>query len=327
MRAVVLVFSLFAVAAANPIFEFCFSEIQTAPDSLERVEIHDYSGYLPLPLDLYGWQLVTSAGVCTVQTHVLLEDSTSYAVLDRTNLGPAFTLGDEHDSLVLRDGSGGYVTETGYPDAMTNSCLAPPAGMSTSLYHAWVFGPSGWEEVAGWYIDASPTFGSANDDTVGGIRGRVTDDWGLPVAGAWVNATGPTGRLAWCGTDTAGRYTFHPTGPGVYEIGAHQTGYYSGVYPESVNVGTNEWVDSINIVIVRTGIAETRATVVASGLALRGRTLLLGAPGRVAVLDLSGRPVVRSTARAISLATLPSGVYFVRLETVAGVVRRKVVLF
>ena len=143
MKAVVLIFSLFALAAANPIFESCFSEIQTAPDSLERVEVHDYSGYLPLPLDLYGWQLVTSAGVCTVQAHVLLEDSTSYAILDRTNLGPAFTLGDEHDSLVLRDAGGGYVTETGYPDAMVNSCLAPPpsrsaVGTSTRRRHsAW----------------------------------------------------------------------------------------------------------------------------------------------------------------------------------------------
>jgi hypothetical protein len=208
-----------------------------------------------------------------------------------------------------------------------NCCLAPAAGASVAFYHNWIWYYPDPIEVGSWYIDASPTFGSANDDTVGGIRGRVTDDRGLPVVGAWVNATGPTGRLASCGTDTAGRYAFHPTGPGVYELGAHQTGYYSGTYPESVSIGTNEWVDSINIVIVRTGIAEARATVVAPGLTLHGRTLLLNAPGQIAVLDLSGRPVLQSTARTVDLATLPAGIYFVRLETVAGAVRRKVVLF
>jgi hypothetical protein len=327
MRASLLcLFALCAAAAANPVMEFYFSEIQAAPDSLERLELHPINVHLPLPLDLYGWQLQTTAGLCTVQAHVTIADSTSYAVLDRTNLGPRFALGDESDSLVLFDETGDFVTDLGFP-SIWDQCLAPPPGSSVALYHTWIWRYPDPIEVSCWYIDATPTFGSANDDTDGGIRGRVVDDRGLPVVGAWTTASGPTGSLSYGYTDTAGRFEFHPTGPGTYEIGASCAGHYSGFYPDSVTVGTNEWADSINIAIVRTGIAETQATLVAHGVALRGRTLLLGAPGRVTVFDLSGRPVVRSTARAISLAALPSGIYFVRLESVAGVLNRKVVLF
>ena len=323
MKAVVLIFSLFALAAANPVFLFAFNEVQAAPDSLERVEIHPYNMFLPV--DIFGWQLQTVAGICTVQTHIVI-DSADYAVLDRTNLGPAFTLGDEHDSLVLFDAGGSYITETGYPDGMMNRCLAPPAGASAAFYHNLIWQYPDPIEVASWYIDASPTFGSANDDTVGGIRGRVVDDRGEPVIWAQVTATGAPGEI-YMETDSSGHYELHPTGPGTYWLSADRAGYEHGSFSDSVAVASNEWVDSVNIVIVRTGVAETRATIVAPGLTLRGRTLSLDAPGQVAVFDLSGRPVVRSTARTISLAALSSGVYFVRLETVAGVVRRKVVLF
>jgi hypothetical protein len=329
-RIVLPVLLICGLAAANPVYEYIFSEVQVAPDSLERVELHDYSGYLQLPLDLYGWQLATSAGVCTVQTHVLLEDSTSYAVLDRTNLGPAFTLGDQRDSLVLLDGSGGYVSETGYPDAMMNNCLAPPAGMSTSLYHVWVWQYPEPYEVVGWYVDATPTFGAANDDTIGGIRGRVVDDRGEPVYMAQVTATGPSGEF--CGwADSSGHYELHPTGPGTYWLSAARTGYERGTHDDSVTVEVNQWATGIDVVIARTGVTEERAvTPGGPAIRLQEERLVIAGSGSLTLFDQSGRLVLSSSGFGnwdLDLAVLRPGVYFVRLVNGESTLNRKIVLY
>lgn len=326
MRFTVLVLALAGAAVANPIFVLCFSEVQTAPDSLERVELHDYNGYLGLPVDLFGWQLRTDAGVCTVQTHEYLTDSTSYVVLDRANLGPNFTLGDERDSLILRDPSGGYVTEVGYPDAVMDQCLAPPPGASTAMYFRWAYQPPYWFEVYSWYVDATPTFGAPNDDTVGGVRGRVVDDRGLPVIGAYLTAAGPTGQLhGWA--DSSGCYQLHPTGPGTYELGAYYAGHNRGFYSESVAVGTNEWRDSIDIVITRTGISGGPAATPPGGISLRGRSLALG-PGAMTITDVAGRRLLAgSGGRSYDLAALRPGIYFVRLHHGASTLARKLTLY
>lgn len=326
MRHTVLVLLLAGAAFANPVFILCFSEVQTAPDSLERVELHSYNGYLPLPVDLYGWRLVTAAGVCTVQTHEYLTDSTSYVVLDRTNLGPNFTLGDERDSLVLLDNGGNYVTETGYPVAAMNQSLAPPPGASAAFHYSVIWQYPDPIEVHGWYVDATPTFGAPNDDTVGGIRGRITDDRGLGVAGAFITASGPTGRLhGWA--DSSGSYRIHPTGPGTYDLSATCAGHERGGHGDSVTVGVNEWADSIDIVIARTGIAAEPAATTPAGILLRGRDLLLG-PGRMTVTDITGRSLLAgSGGRTWNLAALPPGIYLVRLNNGTNTLARKLVLY
>jgi hypothetical protein len=331
-RIVLPVLLICGLAAANPVYEYIFSEVQVAPDSLERVELHDYSGYVQLPLDLYGWQLQTAAGICTVQTHVVLEDSTSYAVLDRTNLGPRFELNDTSDIVVLLDPGNSWFAEAGYPDHPMNCCLAPPAGMSTSLYHVWVWQYPEPYEVVSWYMDATPTFGAANDDTIGGIRGRVLNDRGVPVPSSWVCASGAGGSLTTY-TNSAGQYELHPAGPGTYGLRAWCEGHELGYYPDSVSLVANEWRDSIDIVIARTGILEDpparpRTTIIRQ----QGRSLAIGGTGEseLALFDQSGRLVLSELGFGVwdlDLAVLRPGVYFARLVNGSNTLNRKIVLY
>lgn len=319
------------LALANPVIEVYFSELQTAPDSQERIELRAINTQRPFPLDLYNWRLSTDAGVCTVNTHLILADSTSYVVLDATNLSPGLTLGDFTDSLVLFDETGTPVDAIGYPLRSTYfHCLAPPAGASAALYYSrrWVGGEPA--DYFAWYTDPSPTFAAPNDDTIGGIRGTVRDDHGLPVRTAMVTASCPAGQLtAW--TDSLGCYEFHPTGPGTFFLRAQHSTCIPGCYPESVTVAVNAWAENIDILLTRVGITTVATTSpFAPAISQHGRRLAVSGSGRLTVFDQSGRSLLTATGTGnweIDISPLRPGIYFVRLLRGRSTLCRKLVLY
>jgi hypothetical protein len=326
-RTSLFVLLICGLAAANPVVVYAFNEIQAAPDSLERVEI--YFRNFPTPVDLFGWQLQTVAGTCTVQTHVVTDTST-FAVLDRSNLGPRFTLGDSYDSLILCDPGGFAVTWLGYPTCSAGpSCPAPLPGRSTAFYYNLIQQWPDPIEVVGWYSDATPTFGAANDDTAGGIRGIITDDRGQPVTDAWVEAEGPSGTYSG-ESDFSGSFEIHPTGPGTFWVTASRSGYERGTHDDSVVVEVNQWSAGINIVMARTGVLESPlARLPAPGIHQQGRGLIVTGSGAVTVLDLTGRSVLSSLgigSSVLDLGVLRPGVYFVRLVNGGSTFSRKLVL-
>ena len=79
MRFIFIIFvSLATTVWANPVMETFFSEIQTSPDSLERLEIHHYNWFGGFPFDMSDFRLVTKAGTTYVNQGVILENENSY---------------------------------------------------------------------------------------------------------------------------------------------------------------------------------------------------------------------------------------------------------
>ncbi|MBM3323410.1 lamin tail domain-containing protein, partial [candidate division WOR-3 bacterium] len=118
---------------ANPVAEYFLSEIQVAPDSLERIEVHMYTRERPFPVDLSGWQVVTSSCTATVNDGIVLEDSNSYVVLSRENLTGPFSLPDDSGEIELWSPGGGPMDW--YEYGRYN--WAPPAGMSATTHSYW----------------------------------------------------------------------------------------------------------------------------------------------------------------------------------------------
>lgn len=326
MRAILLcLFLLCAASAANPYIETFTSEI--CPDSLDPwIEIHaapqDYE-----PVSLTGWVLTTTTSACTLDYTL---GPGEFMVVDSQSLAwgligfGTIRLNQTCDTVHL---VGPLVDEIiPYPCILSRggTLPAPPPGGSIALWNY----DDGEDQSINLYLDSTPTRGWANDD-YGTISGAIGDDSGHMVEYGGVWACGANGR-GHIGLYRATSYRVSGLPVGRYQVlgyavcNGRQRNF---VLPESVSVGYSEDVTGVDIVLSSTGVVEERATVREPGLTLRGRMLLLDVPGRITVADLAGRQVLRSTARTIDLAALPSGVYFVRLETVAGVVRRKVVLF
>lgn len=213
-RLLALLLGVVTVAAANPILASFFSEIQVAPDSLERIEINPR--VFGVPYDLSGCTLVTNAGRAVVAPGTIIYSDTQYLVLDRHNLTGPFHLGDSSDHIWLRGARGGDVWDLLYPSYYggdASSCWTPPAGMSSAL--VWTS-----DSTVAWYTDATPTFGAPNDDSAGGIYGRVFDQDSHPVSQAWAQISGPYGGAWSLPTGADGRYWFHPTGLGTFWVTA-----------------------------------------------------------------------------------------------------------
>lgn len=321
---------LAGAAAANPIVVVMYSEVRVAPDSLEAIELYPYENVV-CPMDLSGYRIVARGGTAIIDSGVMLEES-SFVVIDRSNTTGTFSLGDSCDSIEILDRSGWPigVAPLLYPGGYYyGPAFAPGPGLSAALYQRWVNrrpDPYYWYR---WYIDSTPTFGSGNDDTLGRISGRVLDDRGLPVYGAWVTMRNRHGS-DYTYTDSSGRYSIFPVGPGVYELIAQKTGHLPGVFPDSVRLGTNQQVDTVDIWLYRVGVSEESVTQDASrrtpdAAIIRGilvlRQPLVPRPAPL-FFDASGRRVRDLKTGPNDLANLAPGVYFVRF----GDASRRVVL-
>ena len=332
-RALAFLTALVAVAAANPTMQHFLSEIQAAPDSLERVELHMYLGLMPYPVDLSGCQIVTMAGAATIDSGVVLRDSNDFVVISRDNTDGTFSLGDSADTVCLVGLLGDVA-----PYVYGTDNWMPPSLMSAAIYAHWE-GVWPYEYLAhSWYLDSTPTFGVRNDDVGGGIAGRVLDRFGQPLDNCWVrlqNAHGNGGVAC----DSVGRYVMSPLGPGTYQVSARSDStHLPAYYPDSVTIAVNERRDSINMIMYPVGLAGGRSTdEPVTFLHQRGRTLVLDAdrPGvaLVSVYDNLGR--VRMTEKValvagkneLALPILQSGVYFANSRLGERTLNTKFVLY
>jgi len=234
---------------ANPVYEVIYSEVQTSPDSLERIELHPYNMYSPI--DLSGFWLRTRSGTATVNQGVVIWNESSHVVLDRSNVTGVFSLGDESDSVVLYDlrnrpvgGSLAYPSTRGTP----YDAPAPPPNTSASLYCGIDF-PEPVEYFI-WYIDSTPTFGLHNDDSIGGIYGRVFDADSHPLESVAVEAGGFHDT-----TDAQGGYCIRPLYRNSCVVRATKNGYAPGISrPVSVGVGVS--VHDVDIYLTPVGLSE-----------------------------------------------------------------------
>jgi hypothetical protein len=332
-RVVVFLTMLVAISLANPVLEIVFvEEFQTAPDSLERIELRPQLDR-EFPFELGGAQIITNAGTATIDSGVRFESETSLVVVDRSNTSGTFGLGDDSDYVRLYV-PGVYDTfRLRYPDNphwTYEGSWAPPMDACASLYSWNVYIPPYEDPVIfyTWYIDRTPTFGAGNDDYEGGIWGRVFGQDTQAISGATVRilsangvSTMQTGEEWWY---TPGCFEQRPTGPGTFTVTAEYPGYLPYTYPESIELGPNEGRE-ISIFLDPVGGTEEAADKASSvGLHQRGRTLVLTAdrPGiaLVTVYDnlgrvrLSEKVVLVTGSNEVALRGLQSGVYFARAQ-------------
>jgi hypothetical protein len=320
-------------AGANPIIPTLINEIQVAPDSFERIEVN--TRYWPGgALDFSGWRITTRAGTATIDSGVIASDTDSYVVLDRHNTTGTFSLADDYDVIVLQ-GAPYESVAVSYPGTQCNlaQCWRPPAGMSVARLTYAVTWPMP-DIIYNWYFDATPSFGAANDDTLGGIFGTVRNQNAQPLCSAGVRISGPGGGNGFM-TDAQGRYSAHPTGQGRFWVTATKGGQ-TGEYPESVAVAQNEFQDSIDIVVPYSGANEPPA--VRLKLDWRGGWLRVTAAGptqaELRTVNASGQVCGRLRATLAAgetelhpLAVLPAGVYLVQGTIGKEKVNRKVTVF
>jgi hypothetical protein len=85
-------------------------------------------------------------------------------------------------------------------------------------------------------------------ETVGSLRGSVTNDIGVPIAGAIIRAVGPMGTLSTT-TDAAGDYRFPRLPVGDYEVVATYEGFLDNATEVNVDLGE---VKSVNFSMQKT---------------------------------------------------------------------------
>jgi hypothetical protein len=243
-----LIVLLISYTYSNPIFVTLINEFQTAPDSLERIELHE-TPFMGGPIDLSGWTIITSAGTATINSGTILPYD-GYVIIDRTNTTGIFSLNDMQDSIILYDNMGWIYDMVSWHSlpARWGHAPAPPFGGSSAIYHEnW----SAYVNPANWYIDSTPTFNQANDDW-SSISGRITNQSGQPVR-VEVCANGLSGGSADF-SDSLGNYTIAGLGEGKYWLRTFSFNYPQGNYPESVSVGYNQHITGINITLPFSGI-------------------------------------------------------------------------
>jgi hypothetical protein len=330
---------LVAISVANPIMEVALSEIRTAPDSCEFVELHAYNGS---EYDLSGATLTTNAGTAVVDSGVYLSHD-GYVVLDSTNTSGTFSLGDSADSITLDIpyGPDFLCVYPANPYRSAERSWTPPPGVSVSIFQWWEWDPGGeWYDIYTWYVDETPTPGAANDDTLGGICGRVLDDRGLPVDGAAVrmmSAQGTAEMASGSGYHWPAGYFYQLTGPGTFTVTAECPDYLPGVYPEPIVLAPNE-LREIVITLDRVGVAEQQPGAPAHvSLRAFGRTLMLESDrtgsAELVIRDNLGRTRLSASLRLtpgsnrVFLRSLPAGVYFAGCRSRESTLAKKLVLY
>jgi hypothetical protein len=342
IRVAALLLVFVVVLWANPVMPVVFSEIQTAPDSLERIELHLYAG--DEPFDLSGAELVTNAGAAVIDSGLVIYPESNYVVIDSTNTTGVFSLGDDSDyvRLCIPGEDTFRLRYPADPSYAHDASWAPPSGTSASIYQFWNWQDPYWVDYYTWYIDGTPTFGTRNNDTLGGIAGHVYGDGGLPVDGATVRviaaqgtAQHTSGEFFW--PPRHGYFAQKPTGPGMFIVTADFSGYLPFTYPETIELAPNEGRD-INVQLQRPDAVEEQAgSVTLSELHQRGSPLVVSAdrPGTVLLsvhdnlgqLRVSDKVALIAGRNELASPNLRSGVYFACCRFGDRTLKTKLVLY
>jgi len=127
---------------------------------------------------LTGWSLSSMTDTAAFKSGIHWNGN-EYTVVTPDNLIQPINLRNQGDMLSLISPDGDVVLILGFGDVQYSECAAPRrVGESISSYQTYFF-----------YLDSSPTFGSANDsvNSMGYVEGTITDTTGLPIAGATVH--------------------------------------------------------------------------------------------------------------------------------------------
>jgi hypothetical protein len=330
-RAIVVLFAVAGLLSGNPILVKLLSEFQVAPDSLERVELNP-STYFYESLD--GWRLVTSAGTALIDSGYILEDTSSYLVLDRSNLIGPFGLDDSGGTITLLAPDGHPFDEVAYPGnagANTGEAWVPPAGMSCCREYWGYWRYPDWIDCYDWYLDATPTFGERNDDCGTRISGTVRASGGGGLDGARVRVSSVFGyeeaptRAGW-----DGYYELYP-GFGTFLVTAEKGGYLPGAYPDSIAVEPGDSLSDIDIYLDPVGIEEPDAPIVTWRPGRLVFTSLYPVQAEVGLFEPDGRRLWRSSLSIgerteMKLPGLRAGVKFCRIAYDGRVARRKLTI-
>jgi len=350
-RILALLAALAATSVANPTMDVIeVTEFETAPESLQRIELGAAFAHHSLPFDIGGSQIITNAGTAVVDSGVCFDANRLLVVLDSTNTTGTFSLGDDSDhiSLQLPESSDIATWDLHYPANPhwnQGGSWTPPSGASAALRQWQVYAPppNGWVDFSTWYIDLSPTFGSYNDDAGGGIWGGVRDqDSGLSDATVRISSvygygTSTMSTHDFWGIYVDGYFEQKPTGPGSFVVTVECAGYIPYTYPETIELATNEQ-RLLDICLTRAGVADEQirgARVV--GLHQRGQRLVLNAvrPGTAAVtlydnlgrVRMSERVRLHPGSNELALPSLTSGVYFASCRFGERTLKTKLVLY
>jgi len=192
--------------------------------------------------------------------------------------------------------------------------------------------------IADWYIDATPTFGSPNDDYPGCLlSGYVYDLYNQPLVDACVAATvvdeefsvfPPLPYHTCCTTFTAidGSYSFDSLLPWCYDIHVSATGYIPDTQSWVGPLCNTAPVTNLDF-FLQPGIAENQKHEVSSGSFTRPNPfqsalyVTMHEPVRhIDIYDVTGKLMQRvenqhlSTEVKVDCADLPRGIYFVALR-------------
>jgi len=258
MRMIKVMFGLafcISFSYANPIFVSFINEIQTAPESLQRIEIHT----TPLPgagYNLGGYWIKTRAGIATINQGIIIP-YTGFITIDSTNTSGIFHLNAIADTITIYSNYNYPIQSVIFPAQLVgwNKAPAPPYGGSICLYRSpyYSYYFNDWDRI-NWYIDSTPTFDEPNDNW-SSISGTIFNAQGQPVSGLFVDARGPNGVM--CGlSDNTGHYDIFGLGAGKYWLTVWVVQQYVpvGNYSDSVYVDYNQNVPSINISLPINGI-------------------------------------------------------------------------
>lgn len=338
-------------AQANPIMIKVINEFQVAPETAERIECKWFqipsSDTLFGPHDLYGVSVITPAGTAVIDTHLTLPGN-GWAVIDTTMLTGPFDLPN----------SAGYIKMTqGWRDTVVYplEVETPGPGASAALFYVYYYSAmDGFSMHGDWYVDPTPTFGSANDDYPGCvISGRVFDPQSQPVIGARVVANASSYALERppfykaCTTYTAtdGSYIMDSLLPFCYWVKVTDNYYYPDSYytqylksrtPTTVNfylTGAAETVPTGAVAALTVAPNPFRRAVqISAGIRIRGL--------RLNIYDISSRLIKTmafssSSNSQVQILTwdgtdqngyaVPPGVYFAALVRAQGLQAIKII--
>lgn len=331
-----LIVYLISSVHSNPIIQTFINEFQTAPDSLERIELHAVPPYGQV--DLGGWTITTRAGTATINPGTILP-LYGYATIDRTNTAGIFSLDETQDTIYLYTNHGWRIDEVRWPSLPVGNynSPAPPYDGSSSRYRP-PYEP--WEPI-NWYIDSTPTFDEPNDDW-SSISGRVLNQYNQPLIGFGVYARGFYGRSAGK-ADSLGDYTVAGLGEGNYWLFGYDSLGQRVNYPESVFVGYNQHITGIHIIVPDNGMERTDPLVDIGTLLsipnpiLSNSTIYLNLPNKTKVVmkvfDAGGNLLqtlmnqnLKAGKHKISLEpNLPPSIYFLNISIGKQRVNKKII--
>ncbi len=322
---VLSMFGLVCIVLANGWVVSIINEYQTAPDSLQWVELY------PLPkgiwsYDFYVDSIVTSKGSTIINWHFDPSQGETLKVVPLPGM-----INKDNDTIRVY---------WWWPDNVSWAPCRPrwpPPAASVSLYRSGDY----FHE----YIDFTPTPGLLNDD-LGFIKGVVADTAGKPLL-AYLYARNSYDSIGINISELSG-YGYIDLGVGKYYVCAEAEGYPRQVYPESVEV-TSLDTTVVNFTFPQ-GIKEQEefspiAFPQFSVVPLMNEVKIIfqlpkSMEVKVTVFDGSGRVVKelfagRADNRPHTLywdrrdrfgKTMPAGFYFVTLEAGKSMITKKVVV-